>query len=309
MELRLLHSFLVLSQELHFGRAAARLHIAQPPLTKQIHQLEKQIGAQLFERHPRGVRMTPAGEVLVSEAEHIFAAVDTALHNVRHADNGGAGRLVLGFSGATGTAIAPGMLKEIGSAQPGVDLNIIRYVSSLQVADSVVDGEIDLGVVLLPFEHPDLSTSPVAMHRPMLVVGRDHPLASRKSVYVSELKDEGFITPRRYSGSALLELIQEVCNIGGFSPRVVKEAVDTYTTQMLVAGGLGVSVTTTGAEVFTADLQYIPFADEELPFLQSAVAWRTKNPSQVLAGALNSVIPSASAGSSVLRPGPRESRT
>lgn len=291
MELRLLQSFLVLSEELHFGRAAVRLHIAQPPLTKQIHQLEKQLGVQLFERHPRGVRLTPPGEVLAIEAERIFAAVDTAEHNVRHAEHGGAGRLVLGFSGVTGTTLAPGLLRGIVAVEMGIDLDVKRYVSSLQVADGVVDGEVDMGLVLLPFEHADLSTRTIALHQPMLVVGMDHPLASRASLHVAELEGEGFITPRRYSGSALLELIQDVCSIGGFSPRVVKEAPDTYTTLMLVASGLGVSITTTGADTLSSEVRYIPFADEELPTLESAVAWRTKNPSQLLAKALNIVIP------------------
>jgi DNA-binding transcriptional LysR family regulator len=291
MELRLLQSFLVLSQELHFGRAAVRLHIAQPPLTKQIHQLEKQLGVQLFERHPRGVRLTPAGEALVVEAERIFSAVETAEHHVRHADHGGAGRLILGFSGATGTALVPGLLRAIGSAHPGIDLDVKRYANSLQVADGVVDGKVDLGHVLLPFEHAELSTRPVACHQPVLVVGRDHPLADRRSIHLAELEEENFITPRRYSGSALLDLIHDVCNRGGFSPRVVKETPDSYTTLMLVAGGLGVSITVTGVDVLSLDVRYIPFADEELPALESAIAWRTKNPSRLLETALHAVAP------------------
>jgi DNA-binding transcriptional LysR family regulator len=292
VELRLLQSFLVLSEELHFGRAAVRLHIAQPPLTKQIHQLEKQLGVQLFERHPRGVRLTPAGEALVGEAEGILAAVDTAVHHVRHADHGGAGRLVLGFSGATGTSLVPGFLRAIAAQHPGVDLDIKRFANSLQVSDAVVDGEVDLGHVLLPFEHPELSTRPVALHRPLLVVGRDHPLAGRTGVRVADLEGEDFITPRRHSGSALLELIHEVCHRGGFSPRVVKETPDSYTTLMLVAGGMGVSITVTGVEVLPLDVCYVALEDEELPVLESAIAWRTKNPSVLLRSALDAVVPS-----------------
>lgn len=291
MELRLLQSFLVLSEELHFGRAAVRLHIAQPPLTKQIHQLEKQLGVQLFERHPRGVRLTPAGEALVGEAERIFSAVDTAVHQVRHAEHGGAGRLILGFSGATGTALVPGLLRKIAREHPGIDLDIKRYPNSLQVSDGVVDGEVDLGHVLLPFEHPELSTRPVALHRPVLVVDREHPLADRENVRVEDLAEEDFITPRRYSGSALLDLIHGVCAQGGFSPKVVKETPDSYTTLMLVAAGLGVSVTVTGVEALSLEVRYIPFVEEDLPVLESAIAWRTKNPSRLLESALREVVP------------------
>lgn len=282
MELRLLQSFLVLSQELHFGRAAARLHIAQPPLTKQIHQLEKQLGVQLFERHPRGVRLTPAGDALVPEAEQIFAAVESAVHKTRNAEHGGVGRLVIGFSGATGTALVPGILRATAEAIPGINLDVKRYANSSLVADAVVDGEMDLGHVLLPFEHPDLSTRSVARHRPVLVVPMGHALADRTSVRVDELEDEDFVTPRRYSGSALLQLIQEVCGSAGFSPRVVKETSDAYTTLMLVAGGQGISISVMGVEVLSSEVRYIPFEEEDLPVLESAIAWRSRNPSQLL---------------------------
>lgn len=282
MELRLLQSFLVLSHELHFGRAAARLHIAQPPLTKQIHQLEKQLGVQLFERHPRGVRLTTAGEALVPEAEQILNAVDRAVHTVRHAEHGGAGRLVLGYSGATGTALVPGLLRSVITAQPGVDADVKRYGSSSLVADAVLAGEVDLGQVMLPFEHPDLGTRAVAQHQPLLVVAKDHPLADRPSVRVEELDGMDFVTPRRYSGSALLQLLQEVCATAGFTPRVVKETPDTYTTLMLVGAGVGISIVITGIDVLSSEVRYVAFEQDNLPSLESAVAWRKKNPSRRL---------------------------
>lgn len=289
MELRLLQSFLVLSEELHFGRAAARLYIAQPPLTKQIHQLEKQLGVQLFERHPRGARLTPAGEVLAAEAPHIFEAVEAAVHKVRNAEHSGVGRLVLGSSGATGTALLPGMLRAISTASPGIDLGVRQYENTSQVASAVIDGELDAGHVLLPFEHPELSTQVICRHHPVLVVSRDHPLAERSRVRVAELEGENFITPRRYSGSALLPLIEEVCETAGFSPRVVKETADAYATLVLVAGGQGISISVTGVNALSPEVRFIPFEDEDLPVLESAIAWRTKNPSQLLATAVQSV--------------------
>lgn len=290
MELRLLQSFLVLSEELHFGRAAARLYIAQPPLTKQIHQLEKQLGVQLFERHPRGARLTPAGEMLVGEARNIFAAVETAVHNVRNAEHGGVGRLVLGSSGMTGAALLPDMLRSISAACPGVNLDIEQFENTSQVAAAVIDGDLDAGHVLLPFEHGDLSTRTIASHRPVLAVAADHPLADRDSVQVAELEDENFITPRRYSGSALLKLIEEVCATAGFSPRVVKETADAYATLVLVAGGQGVSISVTGVQPIVSEVRFIPFADEDLPVLESAIAWRTKNPSPLLGQAVEAVV-------------------
>lgn len=290
MELRLLQSFLVLSEELHFGRAAARLFIAQPPLTKQIHQLEKQLGVQLFERHPRGARLTAAGAALKLEAEQIFATVDTAVHNVRNAEHGAAGRLVLGFSGAVGAAQLPAVLRSILAACPGIDLEVRKFANVSQVVGAIIDGEVDFGHMLLPFEHPDLSTRTVSRHDPVLVVAADHPLAQRDSVQISELAEEGFITPPRYSGSALLPLIEEIFSTEDFSPKVIKEAPDADTTLAYVAGGMGVSITVTGVKIYTDDLHFIPFADPTLPGLESAVAWRTKNASVLLDKAVAAVL-------------------
>ncbi|QGU06173.1 HTH-type transcriptional regulator BenM [Corynebacterium occultum] len=290
MELRLLQSFLVLSEELHFGRAAARLFIAQPPLTKQIHQLEKQLGVQLFERHPRGARLTPAGEVLAEEVKNIFAAVDSAVHNVRNAEHSGVGRLVLGASGMTGGALLPRMLRAISDTHPGVDLGVQQFENSSQVTAAVLDGKLDAGHVLLPFEHPDLSARKITSHQPLLAVASDHPFASRDSIHVAELENEGFIIPRRYSGSALLRLIESVCETAGFSPRVVKEAADSYATLALVAGGQGISISVTGVTTISSDVSLIPFADEDLPSMESAIAWRTKNPSQLLKSAVDAVV-------------------
>ncbi|WJY90925.1 HTH-type transcriptional regulator TdfR [Corynebacterium faecale] len=290
MELRLLQSFLVLAEELHFGRAAARLFIAQPPLTKQIHQLEKQLGVQLFERHPRGARLTPAGEALKVEAQQIFSAVDTAVHNVRNADHGSAGRLVLGYSGAVGAAQLPAVLRSITKANPGIDIEVKKYANASQVASATIDGEIDFGQVLLPFEHPDLSTRSVSHHDPVVVVASTHKFAERSSVRTTELENEGFVTPRRYSGSALIPLIESIFDKEDFSPKVIKEAPDADITMAYVAGGIGISITVTGVQIYGHDLRFIPFDDKSLPGLESAVAWRTKNPSALLEKVLTTVL-------------------
>ena len=292
MELRLLQSFLVVADELHFGRAAARLHIAQPPLTKQIHQLEKSLGVQLFERHSRGVRLTPAGQVLVPEAHNILDAVDATAHSVRNAQYGHVGRVLVGYSGAVGMSQMPKLLRSIRDEIPGVDVDIMRHTSASHVADAVTSGDLDLGLILDPGEHRDLSVRTISIHRPVLVVARDHPMAPRDQVHVAELADEELITPRRFSGSVLLELIHRVCAVADFSPRVVKEADDAPAVLTLVASGLGASITTTGVDQLPEELRYIPLVgDTELPYLESALAWRTKNSSELLERVIRSVVP------------------
>lgn len=289
MELRLLQSFLVLSEELHFGRAAARLFIAQPPLTKQIHRLEKELGVQLFERHPRGARLTPAGEVLAEEARAIFAKVEEAEHNVRNADLSGVGHLVLGASGTTGAALLPGMLRDISAAAPGVDLGVRQFENSAQVAGAIIDGDLDAGLIQYPLEHAELSTRLVSTHHPVLLAPQSHRLAEHDSVQVAELVDEDFIIPRRYSGSAQGKLIEEVCATADFSPRVVQEAADAYSVLVLVAGNQGVSISVSGVDAIAQGVRAIPFADEDLPTLRLAIAWRKKNPSVLLQTAIDAV--------------------
>ena len=289
MELRLLQSFLVLSEELHFGRAAARLFIAQPPLTKQIHRLEKELGVQLFERHPKGARLTPAGEVLAEEAREIFAKVEQAEHNVRNADLSGVGHLVLGASGTTGAALLPGMLRDISTAAPGVDLGVRQFENSAQVAGAIIDGDLDAGLIQYPLEHVELSTRLVSTHHPVLLVPDGHRLADRESVQVAEIVDEDFIIPRRYSGSAQGKLIEEVCATADFSPRVVQEVADAYSVLVLVAGNQGVSISVNGVDAVAQGVRAIPFADEDLPTLRLAIAWRKKNPSVLLQTAVDAV--------------------
>lgn len=289
MELRLLQSFLVLSEELHFGRAAARLFIAQPPLTKQIHRLEKELGVQLFERHPKGARLTPAGEMLAEGSRSIFAQIEEVTHNVRNADLSGAGRLVLGASGTTGAALLPGILRDVSAAVPGVNLSVRQLENSAQVAREIVEGDLDAGLVILPLDNAELSTRPVASRPPVLLVPESHRLAGRERVQVVELADEDFIIPRRYSGSAQGRLIEEVCATADFSPRVVQEATDAFAVLVLVAGNQGVTISVSGVDAVTQGVRAIPFENEDLPGLELAIAWRTKNPSALLQTAVEAV--------------------
>lgn len=247
------------------------------------------MGVQLFERHPKGARLTPAGEVLATEARAIFAKVEAAEHNVRNADLSGVGRLVLGASGTTGSALLPGMLRDISAATPGVDLGVRQFENTAQVASAILDGDLDAGLIHFPFEHPELDTRLVTTHHPVLLVPDAHPLAERTRVRVDELTDEDFIIPRKYSGSAQGKLIEEVCATADFTPRVVQEAADAFSVLVLVAGNQGVSISVDGVETIARGVRAIQFEDADLPVLQLAIAWRRKNPSVLLQTAVNTV--------------------
>lgn len=281
VELRLLRSFLVLAEELHFGRAAERLHIAQPPLTKQIRQLEHEIGVQLFERHSRGVRLTEAGSVLVERARVIFADVEDGLRQVRAADLGEIGTLRFGFSGALGGFVLPHLIKQIRGMLPQVQVSISRYRNSSAVLDSLVDGNLDLGFVFLPVRRQDVHSVPVARHRILVAAPSGHRFEQMTAVPLESLADEDIVALAAHSGSVWRDRIDDLADSRGLRLRIVQETEDTYGALALVGGGVGVSLVLSGIRSHEDTVVYRPLAqiDDEL---ETGVAWRAENPSALV---------------------------
>lgn len=289
MELRLLRSFLVVAEEGNIGRAAKRLHIAQPPLSKQIQQLEAELDVQLFDRLPKGVKLTPAGEQLVREAKKIGLAVEQAMAVVNKAANGSHGLLLCGFSGALPTSVLPRMIRSIHRSYPGIDLRITRRANSSQVPESVLSSEIDAGLVLLPINCVGLSTQVISRHSLVAILPADHPLAGQPSIALKDLRNEPFISNKPYEGSVVREVFMAACVEAGFNPKIVQEAEDTYSILMMVAAGLGVAVSLEGVNVLNSrDIVSIPINDVRRS-VEMAIVWREENPSQLLRNAINSL--------------------
>lgn len=289
MEFRLLRSFLVVAEELNIGKAAKRLHIAQPPLSKQIQQLEAELDVQLFDRLPKGVKLTPAGEQLVREGKKIRLAVEQAVAVVNKAANGSHGLLFCGFSGALPTSVLPGMIRSIHRFYPGIDMRITRRTNSSQVLESVLSGEIDAGLVLLPINCVGLSTQIISSHRLVAVLPAEHALAGQPSIALKDLQNEAFISNKPYEGSVIREVFMAACVEAGFNPKIVQEAEDTYSILMMVAAGLGVAVSLEGVDVINSrEVVYVPLNDVPRS-VEMAVVWREENPSQLLHNAINSL--------------------
>ncbi|MBF0676763.1 LysR family transcriptional regulator [Pseudomonas sp.] len=289
MEFRLLRSFLVVAEELNIGKAAKRLHIAQPPLSKQIQQLEAELDVQLFDRLPKGVKLTPAGEQLVREGKKIRLAVEQAVAVVNKAANGSYGLLFCGFSGALPTSVLPGMIRSIHRFYPGIDMRITRRANSSQVLESVLSGEIDAGLVLLPINCVGLSTQIISSHRLVAVLPAEHALAGQQSIALKDLQNEAFISNKPYEGSVIREVFMAACVEAGFNPKIVQEAEDTYSILMMVAAGLGVAVSLEGVDVINSrEVVYVPLNDVPRS-VEMAVVWREENPSQLLHNAVNSL--------------------
>lgn len=281
MELRHLEGFVAVAEELHFGRAAARLHMAQPPLSQQIKLLERDLGAVLFERSTRSVRLTSAGEALLGPAREVLAAAGTARWSVRAAAKGEVGRVSIGFAGASAYDALPRLAQAVNSALPGIELILRSQTYSGEALSQIASGDLDLGFVAVK-ERPDISMRVVSREELMVALPINHPLAERESVDAADLADEWFVSFPASHGSAIYEATVRVCHEAGFSPRVAQEAPDAYNLLALVGAGVGVALVVRSSEhIHLEHVSLRPLCGKSV-VLPIAIAWRTSNRSTAL---------------------------
>ena len=249
MELRHLRYFVAVAEELHFGRAAARLHIAQPPLSQQILRLEAELGVELLRRNRRSVQVTDAGRLLLEHAKPLLAQADHLEQLLRHASQGEVGRLSVGFVGSASYEALPRILREFRDRHPQVELRLEELTTAAQ-ASALNGGRIDVGLVRPPVDS-SLELTPLVEERLVAALPDSHPLARRKRVPVAALADEPFVLVPRRLGTGLYDDVLAVCREAGFSPHVVQEASEMQTIVSLVSAGIGVSLVPQSVETFS----------------------------------------------------------
>lgn len=242
MELRHLRYFVAVAEECHFGRAAQRLHMAQPPLSQQIRQLEKEIGVELLHRTTRKVSLTPAGERYLERAREILASVDQAGHEAARVDAGEVGRVAIGFIGSATYALLPTLARELRDALPGIEFEFTgEMLTPAQVA-ALHDGFIDVALMRTPVQD-ELVDVEVVRREPLVVaLPESHPLAERETVRFRDLKAEPFVTYPSEHRSVLHDAVLAAAQRAGFQPRRVAQVAETSTMIVFVAAGLGVAV-------------------------------------------------------------------
>ena len=242
MELRHLRYFLAAAQLEHFGRAAKRLAIVQPALSKQIRELEEEVGTGLFERLPRGVRLTPAGRSFMRDAEALLAALNAATERAREVGAGRQGRLRVGFvDTAMYHPVVAAMVHTYRGEFPDVQLDLIQHPSVVQ-GEMVRAGDLNVGFVFhLPDGIPALARCGLLTERIVLAVPAGHPLAKRSRVGLSEIRDENFVWIPRAVSPNFHDGVFAACARHGFAPRVVQEGQTDLTILSLVAAGVGLS--------------------------------------------------------------------
>jgi len=241
VEIRHLRYFAALAEELHFGRAAARLGIAQPPLSQQIQRLEALLDTRLVERTSRRVQLTDAGRAFLPEAQRVLAGVAAAIEAARRAGRGESGELRVAFAATVMFLALPRIIREFRDRFPRVHLDLREMPTGPQLA-GLHSGEIDLGFVREPDPDPGLELVTVMREPLRIAVNRTHPLAARPTLSVRDLADEPFVLFPAELAPGLHAQVLELCRQAGFNPNVVEESRELYTSVSLVEAGIGVSI-------------------------------------------------------------------
>lgn len=241
IELRHLRYFVAVAEELHFGRAAQRLHLAQPPLSQQIRKLEAILGHPLFTRTSRAVKLTSAGEVLLERARRTLQNVQEDLEEARSVGRGEVGSLKVGFIGSGMLTSLPSMLGQYRRHYPKVRLQLHESHTS-GVIRGLVTSALDVGLLRDGGESEGLQVEILFSEPFVAVLPSGHPRAKQKSVSAAELRDEPFVFFSPNAGRRAYEKSMSLCEEHGFRPQVVQEAPQWLTVLRLVGAGLGVTI-------------------------------------------------------------------
>ena len=287
MEIRWLEAFVAVAEELHFGRAANRLQMAQSPLSQTIRRLERELGVTLFDRSTRSVALTPAGEALLPHAHRVFEELELARQATRAVSGVFYGTVSIGFSGALNHLTLPPLTRAVRHRYPDVTLKLVGRVMTRDGVEQVERGALDLAFVALPLDpSPTIRTRLIARQPLGVALPVDHRLAGEPEVDLTDLAGDGFVTTPVAVGSGLQETALRACVNAGFRPRVVQEITDPFMILTLVAAGVGVALMSAEiGEIMPSGSVYAPLRGEQL-YLQHALAWSADNPSTVLKAVL-----------------------
>ncbi|TWT11543.1 LysR substrate-binding domain-containing protein [Reyranella sp. CPCC 100927] len=275
MELRHLRYFVAVAEELSFTRAAERLHIAQPPLSQQIRQLEEELGVTLLQRGARPIGLTDAGQVLLARSRTILADLAAAVDETRRTGRGLTGKLSIGFAGSAMYVFLPDVINAYREACPNVELALHEMLAS-EIAEALQDRRIDVG-----FARPQLPpharvAQKLLLEEPYLAaLPQRHGLARRRRVALADLADEPFVLYPSNPGPSVTERIVAACQASGFTPRIVQEVMHLQTAVSLVAARVGISLVPQAAARGHArrGVTFIPLSPPA-PTAPLTVVWR-----------------------------------
>jgi len=273
MELRHLRCFVAVAEELHFGRAAQRLHLSQPPVSQAIKELETELGQRLFERNSRRISLTPAGEDALGDARAVLARTDALRSRGREAALGQGGRLAIGFISLAAYAYLPEVLRRFTADFPNVRLALTESTTDQMLGD-LDNGALDIGCLFASTTLPATLAYQATNRDPLIVaLPEAHPLAVLDAVPLARLAGEQFLAFERHHGPLMFDAMVSACMRHGFSPRIFP-ARQMHTIVSLVSGGIGVALVPACLQVLHRQgVVYRPLAGEATP-VEHGAAWR-----------------------------------
>jgi len=289
IELRQLRYFVTVAEELHFGRAARRLHMTQPPLSQTIMALEEMLGAPLFERNRRGVALTAAGEALLPEARRLLEQSAGLAELVQRAATGASGRLSLAFVSSADYSVLPPTLRAYRAEYPQVEITLKEATSDLQL-DDLLEGRVDAGLLIPPLPdraRQELDYLPVLSEPLVLAAPAGLPaLARARAADLRKLAGIPLIIFPRHISPGLYDAILSVFREAGITAEVGQEAIQMQTIVSLVSAGMGIAlVPQSVSNLRRPGVEYLPLV-QSTPLVETGLAWRRDNASPVLRGFL-----------------------
>lgn len=264
MELRHLRYFLAVAEELNFRRAAERLNISQPPLSMQIAQLERELGARLFDRSSQRVTLTMAGRIFLGHARDILAHVKDAARDVRLVADGEVGEIRIGYTQSSEFLhVLPAAINEFRQRYPKTSFTLDQMRSAEQLA-AITEQRIDIGIFRLPEGDHGRGVELIPFYEdpPVLAVRAGSPLAEGADVAMRDLQDQMFISTPTSAASGLRDVLMKLCRNAGYLPHIVQEASEVPTILGLAAAGIGIAVVPSLARRMGVDqLVFLPIRD------------------------------------------------
>ena len=285
MDFRHIKYFIAVAEELNIGRAALKLHISQPPLTRQIKQLEDELGVQLFQRNPRGVELTQAGEMFYAEAKNIRSLLDSAVERTSRAGQGKLGRLDIAFFGSAIFSAIPQILQHFRKNYPDVNVALHAMTKQEQI-QALRQKRITIGITRLPANFPDISSQTIINEDLYIAVCTSSPLSKKKVISLRELSGQQLIVFPNAGRPNFADRVMKICSSNGFTPSISHVVTDANLGVALVAAGYGICLVP--ASVATLNLPnvvYIPI--KERPMVDLSCVYRSDDQSPLLAAFLS----------------------
>jgi len=287
-----LSCFIAVAEELHFGRAAERLHMTQPPLSRQIQQLEAELGVQLIDRTTRSVMLTPAGVAFLPDARRILQLAESAALTVKRVPAGDLGTVVVGFTAASAHAVLPRLLERTRAKLPDVKLELREMVSAAQI-EGLMTGEIDLGMARPPLKRPGIVSRPLLHEQLVAALPAEHPLVGQaRQLTLNDLDGQDVIMYSPIQARYFNELLISAFTIAGATPRYVQFVTQVHTMLVLVRSAIGIALVPASAA--TLHPEGVVFrsigAFRERP-VELDAAWRGDSTNPALLRLLRDVLP------------------